>query len=89
MKLKILPVIFIIIFSIALSSITCVAIVEKRDLNNNIIKQIYIDFTERNNIFDNIQPSILWFPGFLITLLLAPFIILYLIIAIILDIGTP
>jgi hypothetical protein len=89
MKIKIISGILLITFSIIISSITCVAVEEKKDLNDNILKQIYDDFTERIHRFANIQPNIIWYPGFLITLLLAPFIILYLIIAIILDIANP
>ena len=54
--------------------------------NNNILKNMIklINYHYQNILYEK-----LWFPGFFITLLLAPFIILYLIIAIILDIGNP
>lgn len=83
---KIFGSIFIILF-IIFTSFSCIAsdLKEPLDENNNISNR----FIERVMLNKNFNPNLLWFPGFLITLLLAPFIILYLIIAIILDIGNP
>ena len=82
-------IIIIASFSIILSSISCYGYQDSRDtednnqkdFSNNMAYRIYQHFQNYNTLF--------WFPGFFITLLLAPFIIFYLIIAIILDIGNP
>ena len=74
---------------IILSSIPIIEAEKNLSLNDNSIDNISNIIKEK--IYQNLIkiPKITWFPGFLITLLLAPFIILYLIIAIILDIGNP
>jgi len=74
---------------IILSSIPIIEAEKNLSLNDNSIDNIANIIKEK--IYQNLIkiPKITWFPGFLITLLLAPFIILYLIIAIILDIGNP
>ena len=72
---------FIIAIIVIFFSFTTIAKENKPDLNINFIyEKIFQEYKEIS-----ITP---WYPGFLITLLLAPFIILYLIIAIILDIGS-
>jgi len=67
---------------IILSSIPTIAEKNNQNLSHNIINEKF---------FQNINKisTIPWYPGFFITLLLAPFIILYIIIGIILDIGNP
>ena len=76
-------------FTIILSSIPIIEAEKNLNINNNSIDNITNIIKEKINQNLIKIPKITWFPGFLITLLLAPFIILYLIIAIILDIGNP
>ena len=81
-------IILIASFSIILSSISCYGYQDSRDTEENNQKELSNNMFYR--IYQNINNNTLfWYPGFFITLLLAPFIILYLIIAIILDIGNP
>jgi hypothetical protein len=85
MKIRNYLVVNLIIIFVICSSITCIGYEENQNLD-------YDYFNEIKEIFEflkNYRSNILWFPGFLITLILAPFIIIYLIIAIILDIGNP
>lgn len=76
---------FIILFSVT----QIISAEEKITLNNNYMKSNVdlIDDNYNQNI--KIINKIIWYPRLLLTLLLAPFILLYLIIAIILDIGNP
>jgi hypothetical protein len=71
---------FIIAIIVIFFSFTTIAKENNPDLNKNI---------NYEKIFQNYKKISItpWYPGFFITLLLAPFIILYLIIAIILEIG--
>ena len=80
MSKKIISLLIIAIIIIYFS-FTAIAKENKPNLNKNIIhEKIFHEYKEIS-----ITP---WYPGFFITLLLAPFIILYLIIAIILEIGS-
>ena len=85
MKTKIFIGVLLVSIIILLSSFPLIS----ADPDNIIINQRLQDI--KDNITNRIDklPDILWYPGFFITLLLAPFIIMYLIIAIILDIGNP
>jgi hypothetical protein len=85
MKTKIFIGVLLVSIIILLSSFPLIS----ADQDNIIINQNLKDI--KDNITNRIDklPDIFWYPGFFITLLLAPFIIIYLIIAIILDIGNP
>jgi hypothetical protein len=85
MKIRIISGLLIITISIICSSITCIGLEEKQNVDYNFSNEL----KEKFEIIKYIRSDTLWFPGFFITLLLAPFIILYLIIAIILEIGNP
>jgi hypothetical protein len=83
----IIGIITIILF--LLSATQIVQAEEKIIFKNNYFQKTMDLINNRNCQDINNISKITWFPGLLITLLLAPFIILYLIIAIILDIGNP
>ena len=82
-------IILITTFSIILSSISCIAYEDISYMQDNNQKDLSYNMINRINKLFNDNEPFFWYPGFFITLLLAPFIILYLIIAIILDIGNP
>jgi len=83
MKMKILIGITFISLIIILSSYP--SILADNNLKPQEFKNIKEFFSNKINGISNL----FWYPGFFLTLLLAPFIIIYLIIAIILDIGNP
>ena len=74
---------------IIISSVPTMVANENENQNNNIINDNILIIKEKISQNINKISKITWYPGFFITLLLAPFILIYLIIAIILDIGNP
>ena len=82
-------IILITSFSIFLSSISCLAYGDLNDVENNNKKYLSNTVFDRMHRLFKDQDKLCWYPGFFITLLLAPFILLYILIAIILDIGNP
>jgi len=85
MKIKKFLGILLIMIIILLSSFSSISAIPDNNLLNNKLKNIKDSI---NYKIDKLSDT-LWYPGFFITLLLAPFILLYIIIAIILDIGNP
>lgn len=85
MKIKIFIGILFVSAIIVLSSFPSISADSDSNIINKKLQNIN-DFI--NNKIDKLSDT-LWYPGFLITLLLAPFILLYILIAIILDIGNP
>lgn len=85
MKIKLFIGILLVSVIIILSSFPSISAIPDNDILNNKLENVN-DFI--NYKIDKLSDT-LWYPGFFITLLLAPFIILYIIIAIILDIGNP
>lgn len=82
-------IILITSFSIILSSISCLAYGDLSDVENNNKKYLSNNVIERMYQLFEDEDNLCWYPGFFITLLLAPFILLYILLAIILDIGNP
>ena len=74
---------------IIISSVPTMVANENENQNNNIINDNILIIKEKISQNINKISKITWYPVFFITLLLAPFILIYLIIAIILDIGNP